>query len=287
MRWLITARTGQVGSRLASALADEDAICVTRRELDITSRAAVNEAIAEHRPDVVINAAAYTAVDDAESDEAAAMMVNRDGPANLAAAIDRCGGRLIHISTDYVFAGDASRPYEVGDPTGPRTVYGRTKLAGEIAVRQTLPERSSIVRTAWLYGGPGANFVDTMIRLERERDSLEVVKDQTGSPTYVGDLAYALIELGRRQSFGLLHYVNHGRATWFTLARATFRLIGADPERIRPAKSSQLRRPAPRPAWSVLGTNAWAATGLPAPRHWHAALSAHVETVLGNKDKGT
>src|SRR5579875_1881212 len=154
MRWLVTGAGGQLGSHLTRVLAADDAVCVTRAQLDITDAGAVDAAVAAHRPHVVINAAAYTAVDDAESDEQRAMRINRDGPANLARALQRSGGRLVHVSTDYVFDGDARRPYEPDDPTSPRTAYGRTKLAGEDAIRDTLPAHAVVVRTAWVYGGP-------------------------------------------------------------------------------------------------------------------------------------
>lgn len=277
MRWLVTGAAGQLGSRLMDALAGQDAAGLTHAELDITSAAAVDDVIAAHGPDVVLNAAAYTAVDAAESDEAGALAVNRDGPANLAGSLVRRGGWLIHVSTDYVFAGDADRPYEVDDPTGPRSVYGRSKLAGEQVVRERLPDRSTIVRTAWVYGGPGANFVDTVVRLEREQDTVEIIADQTGSPTYVADLADALIELGRRtRAYGTLHYVNSGRASRFEQARETFRLLGVSPDRVRPITSQRVARPAPRPTFSVLSTRAWVEAGLPVPRDWRRALAEHL-----------
>ena len=195
-RWLVTGAGGQLGTHLTDALAaaGDDLVALTRAELDITSAAAVEAAVAQHRPDVVVNAAAHTAVDAAEAEEPAAAAINGDGPRHLAAALRQHGGRLIHVSTDYVFDGTADRPYEPDDPTGPRTAYGRTKLAGELAARSALPDRCTIVRTAWVYGGPGPNFVDTMLRLERERDHVDVVADQTGSPTYVADLAAALVD---------------------------------------------------------------------------------------------
>lgn len=277
MRWLVTGAAGQLGFRLMNALAGQDAVGVTHADLDITSAEAVDEVIASHRPDVVLNAAGYTAVDAAETDEAGALAVNRDGPANLARALARQRGSLVQISTDYVFAGDADRPYDVDDPTGPRTAYGRSKLAGELMVRELLPDRSTIVRSAWMYGGPGANFVDNIVRCERERDTLKVVADQAGSPTYVSDLANALVALGHRgRSYELLHYVNAGCASWFELARETFRLLDADPDRVRPTTTDRFPRPASRPAWSVLSTRSWVEAGLPAPREWRLALAEHL-----------
>jgi dTDP-4-dehydrorhamnose reductase len=274
MRWLVTGGGGQLGTH-AAALLGNRAVVLSRPDLDITDPGAVERVIAEHRPDVVLNAAAYTAVDAAETDEPGAALVNETGPRLLAEALARHGGRLIHVSTDYVFAGDATRPYEPDDPTGPRTAYGRTKLAGERAVRAALPDRSHVVRTAWVYGGPSANFVDTMLRLERERDTVDVVADQTGSPTWVRDVAAALIELGdAAPPAGVLHYANGGQASWFELARAVFRLAGADPDRVHPTTSAAFVRPAPRPAWSVLSARSWTAAGLSAPRPWPEALAA-------------
>jgi dTDP-4-dehydrorhamnose reductase len=200
MRWLITGAGGQLGSDLVLALESDRSAKVrplTRSELDITSSAAVNATITDFAPDVVINAAAYTAVDQAESDEAAAYLVNGTAPALLATAVAARGGRLIHVSTDYVFDGDASVPYDVDDETGPKSAYGRTKLAGELAVRELLPDRGYVVRTAWVYGATGGNFVKTMARLEGERDKVSVVDDQRGAPTWSADLARALVELGR------------------------------------------------------------------------------------------
>jgi dTDP-4-dehydrorhamnose reductase len=275
-RWLVTGAGGQLGHHLTAQLraAGEAVTALTRADLDIRRPEDVDAAVASHRPDVVVNAAAYTAVDAAESEEATAFEVNATGPELLARALAERGGRLVQVSTDYVFDGAASRPYEPGDPTGPRTAYGRTKLAGEEAVGRALPDRSCVVRTAWVYGGPGPNFVDTMRRLESERETVDVVDDQVGSPTWVADLAGALIQLGRvEQPPALLHYVNTGVASWFDVAREVFRGCGADPGRVRPTTTAAMPRPAPRPAWSVLSTEAWTAAGLPAPRPWQDALA--------------
>ncbi len=276
-RWLVTGAAGQLGHHVVAQLraADEPVVALARADLDITSAPDVDAAIAEHRPDVVVNAAAYTAVDAAETDEDTAALVNGAAPGLLAAAVAKHGGRLLQVSTDYVFDGTADQPYEIEDPVGPRSAYGRTKLAGERAVLEALPERGHVVRTAWVYGGPGPNFVDTMRRLERERETLDVVDDQIGSPTWVGDLAGALIALGQRPDVpgGVLHYVCAGTGSWCDLARETFRLVGADPARVRPVGTEAFPRPAPRPAWSVLSTRAWTEHGLPAPRPWQSALA--------------
>ncbi|MDT4920933.1 MAG: dTDP-4-dehydrorhamnose reductase [Pseudonocardiales bacterium] len=272
-RWLVTGARGQLGTHLTALLDPSTVVAVGRAELDVTSGAAVDAIVRDVRPDVVVNAAAYTAVDDAESDEAAAALVNADAPGLLASAVARTGGRLIHVSTDYVFAGDAHAPYEPTDETGPRTAYGRTKLAGEQAALAALPS-TVVVRSAWLYGGPGRNFVDTMVSLERSRDTVDVVADQLGSPTWVRDLAGALVALGSAPGAegGVLHYVNTGKASWFELAQEVFRLIGAEAGRIQPATSAAFVRAARRPAWSVLSTRSWTDRGLPAPRGWRTAL---------------
>lgn len=295
MRWLITGAGGQLGHHLATRLAPgpDEVVALTRAQLDITDAAAVEAAIATHRPDVVVNAAAYTAVDAAETDEATAARVNAAAPGLLAAALARHGGRLIQVSTDYVFAGDrspasaaptATGGYEPGDPTGPRTAYGRTKLAGEAAALAALPGRTTVVRTAWVHGGPGPNFVATMLRLERERPTVDVVADQLGSPTWAGDLAAALIELGRLDvAVPVLHYAGAGQASWHELAQAVFVAAGADPARVHPVTSDQFPRPAARPAWSVLSTAAWTGAGLTAPAPWPEGVAASVAAQLSGR----
>jgi dTDP-4-dehydrorhamnose reductase len=295
-RFLVTGAGGQLGADLLRVLAGgpHDVVGLTRAELDVADPAAVEKAVVDVRPEVVLNAAAYTAVDAAEVDEATAAAVNADGPANLARVCALhgegagrgagAGGgiRLVHVSTDYVFAGDATAPYEVDAPTGPRSAYGRTKLAGERAVRELLPERSWVVRTAWVYGETGGNFVKTMVRLERSRDTVEVVADQRGAPTWSRDLAHGLVALaGSAAPPGTYHLTNAGDTTWYGLARAVFAELGADPDRVRPTTTDRFPRPAPRPAYSVLSLAGWTAAGLPAPRRWDEALHAAFAEVGG------
>ena len=294
-RFLVTGAGGQLGADLLRVLAGGPAevVGLTRAELDVSDPAAVEKVVLDARPDVVLNAAAYTGVDAAEADEPAAAAVNADGPANLARVCARHGGRLVHVSTDYVFAGDATAPYEVGAPTGPRSAYGRTKLAGERAVRELLPDRSWVVRTAWVYGETGGNFVKTMARLAGERDTLDVVDDQHGSPTWSRDLAAGLVALagatespgaGAAVPPGTYHCTNSGSTTWCGLARAVFAELGADPARVRPIGTADYPRPAPRPAYSVLSDTSWRAAGLPPARPWRDALHAafvEVGPVLG------
>ncbi|MEP7180055.1 MAG: dTDP-4-dehydrorhamnose reductase [Pseudonocardiales bacterium] len=277
-RWLITGSYGQLGTDLQRVLAatpDDVVRAVDVDVLDITDSAAVSAAIGEFRPDVLVNAAAYTAVDAAEANEDLAYRVNATGPGVLAAAMARHGGRLIHVSTDYVFAGDAGRPYEVDDVPDPRSAYGRTKLAGELAVRELLLDNSYVVRTAWVYGATGANFVKTMARVEGERDTVSVVDDQRGSPTWSADLAKALVELARSDAApGIYHCTGAGDTTWFGFTQAIFEELGADPARVLPTTTDAFPRPAPRPASSVLSDAAWRAAGLTPMPPWRDALHA-------------
>ncbi|HEX6754494.1 MAG TPA: dTDP-4-dehydrorhamnose reductase [Mycobacteriales bacterium] len=280
-RFLVTGAGGQLGSDLLRVLGS-GAVGLTRAQLDVADPAAVEKAVVDVRPDVVVNAAAYTAVDAAETDEAGAAAVNAEGPANLARVCALHGGNLIHVSTDYVFAGDASAPYEVDAPTGPRSAYGRTKLAGERAVRDLLPERTWVVRTAWVYGETGGNFVRTVVRLAGQRETLDVVDDQRGSPTWSRDLAGALVTFaGSAAPPGVYHATNSGDTTWYGLARAVLAEIGADPDRVRPTTTDRFPRPAPRPAYSVLSDASWRAAGLPPLRPWDQALHAAFSEVGG------
>jgi dTDP-4-dehydrorhamnose reductase len=283
VRWLVTGAHGQLGTDLGLVLAGRPGDVVRAAGsavLDVTDAVAVDAAVADFAPDVVVNAAAYTAVDAAEQQEELAFRVNATGPAVLAAALARHGGRLIHVSTDYVFAGDASAPYEVDAAPDPRSAYGRTKLAGELAVRELLPDASYVVRTAWVYGATGANFVKTMARLEGERDTVSVVDDQRGSPTWSADLARALVELAlSAAAAGTYHCTGSGETTWFGFTRAIFQELGADPGRVLATTSDAFARPAPRPAYSVLSAAAWRAAGLTPMPHWRAALHAAFGTV--------
>lgn len=278
--WLVTGAGGMLGRDVLAKLAAEgvDAVAADRAALDIADPAAVAAAFAEHRPEVVVNCAAWTAVDDAESQEEAALRVNGTGPAVLAEACREHGAVLLQVSTDYVFAGDAGKPYAEDEATAPRSAYGRTKLAGERAVLETLPETGYVVRTAWLYGAGGGNFVRTMIKLEGIKETLDVVDDQRGQPTWTVDLADRLVALGRAAlagdaPAGVYHGTSGGETTWFGFTREIFRLLGADPERVRPTTSEAFVRPAPRPAYSVLGHDRWSAAGIAPVRDWHEALA--------------
>ena len=271
---LVTGAGGQLGRQILDLASGGDrtgrTVGVGSAELDITDTSAVADAIEPSM--IVINCAAYTAVDAAETDIDRATAVNTDGPRNLARACAASGARLVHVSTDYVFDGTATTPYEPDDAPAPQSVYGRTKLAGERAVLAELPT-ANVVRTAWVYTGTGTDFVATMLRLERERDVITVVDDQIGSPTYSRDLAAGLLEVAASPVTGsILHSTNAGTASWFDLARAVFAGVGADPERVRPCSSAEYVRPAPRPSYSVLSGAAWERAGLTPFRGWRDAL---------------
>ncbi|MFI1920915.1 MULTISPECIES: dTDP-4-dehydrorhamnose reductase [unclassified Streptomyces] len=277
MRWLVTGAGGMLGRDTVEELArrGEDVTGLDRTGLDITRPGSVARAFAAHRPDLVVNCAAYTAVDDAETDEARALLVNGEGPRLLAAACAAHGARLVHVSTDYVFDGAARAPYREDGPPSPRTAYGRTKLAGERAVRAVLPDAGVIVRTAWLYGVHGRSFVRTMLELEARRDTVDVVDDQRGQPTWSADVAARIADLGPkagRGATGVFHATAAGEATWYDLAREVFRALGADPDRVRPTTGDAFPRPAPRPAYSVLAHGRWREVGLSPPRDWRTAL---------------
>jgi dTDP-4-dehydrorhamnose reductase len=270
-RWLVVGAGGMLGRDLLAALEGRPVTAADRAALDVTDPAAALAAVAGH--DVVVNCAAWTAVDDAESHEAAAYAVNAVGAANLARACAAAGASLVQVSTDYVFPGDAGEPYAEDAATAPRSAYGRTKLAGEWAVRALLPERSWVVRTAWLYGAHGPSFVGTMRRLMGERETLDVVDDQHGQPTWTRDLAAQLVALvDAGAPAGTYHGTNAGETTWCGLARRVFERSGADPARVHATTTDAFPRPAPRPAWSVLGHDGWARAGLAPMRPWQDAL---------------
>lgn len=274
-RIVISGAGGMVGRELAGQARSQgrDVLALTSSEWDITDALAAERFI--EPGDVVVNCAAYTKVDAAESDEARAHAVNAVGPANIAHACARAGAEFIHISTDYVFDGAKGRPYEIDDATGPQGVYGRTKLAGEFGVLAAMPD-AHIVRTAWVYeGGDGDDFVAAMRRLAAGDQTVDVVADQIGSPTYAADLVSALLEVAEGKiSEPLLHAANRGEASRYEQARAVFETVGADPSRVRPVGSDRHPRPAPRPPYSALSSRMSAEAGLTPLRPWRDALAA-------------
>ncbi len=273
-RWLVTGAGGMLGREVTGCLrrAGAAVIGLGRPDLDITDAPAVRAALRRHRPEVIVNCAAWTAVDAAETAPDRAMAVNGDAVRHLALACAAGGARLVQVSTDYVFAGDADRPYDEDSVPAPRTVYGRTKLAGERAVLGLLPEAGLVVRTAWLYGGAGPSFVHTMMRLARAGAGAEVVTDQRGQPTWTGDVADAMIALVQAGAAGICHLTSSGSATWYDLAVEVFSLAGADPGLVSPVRTESRPRPAARPAYSVLGYAATSRPGVPPIGEWRAAL---------------
>ncbi len=283
MKYLITGAQGMLGQDLQQALAGRDVTALSRAALDVTDADAVRTAVAGH--DVVINAAAYTKVDDAEAHEDEAYAINATGAANLARAAAEHGAILVQLSTDYVFDGSATTPYPEDAPVNPVSAYGRTKAAGERLALEANPERTIIVRTAWLYGAHGPNFARTMLRLAVSHDTVSVVTDQVGQPTWTLDLArqiVALLDAGATS--GIFNGTASGQASWFDFARTIFRNAGLDPDRVTATDSSQFVRPAPRPAYSVLGHDSWRTVGLDPMRDWSSALTeaAH-QGVLENE----
>ena len=274
-RWLVVGCDGMLGQDLVVALGESpdtrEVTAVDRDVVDIIDPGACLEAVTGQ--DLVVNVAAWTAVDDAETHEAQAFSVNAVGAANLARACSAAGARMVQVSTDYVFAGDATSPYAEDAPLAPRSAYGRTKAAGEWAVRTYLPSASWVVRTAWLYGAHGPSFVKTMARLAAERDTVSVVDDQRGQPTWTVDLADAIVRLVTSDApFGTYHGTSSGETTWFGFARAIFSGLGLDPARVTPTTTDAFPRPAPRPAYSVLGHEAWHQAGLDALPPWQDSL---------------
>lgn len=278
-RLVITGAGGLVGRRLAAEARrrGHQVLALTSADCDVTDPTSPERHFASG--DVVINCAAYTKVDQAEADEAGARAVNAGGAENVAHACARVGAQLIHVSTDYVFSGDFGggqpRPYEIDDEAGPVSVYGRTKLEGEFEMLSAMPN-AHVVRTAWIFsGGDGGDFVATMRRLAAGDGSVDVVADQVGSPTYVGDLVGALLQVASGSiEESVLHAANQGETSRFEQARAVFELVGADPERVRPVGTDHHPRPAPRPPYSALASRRSEEAGLAPLRPWRDALAA-------------
>jgi dTDP-4-dehydrorhamnose reductase len=267
---LVTGATGQLGTDLLGAFSDDDVVGLGHGDLDVTDEAAVVAAVRDHAPDLVVHAAAYTKVDACEFDSDRAWQVNAIGAWWVARACALADAQLVYVSTDYVFDGAAGRPYTEFDATSPVSMYGRSKEGGEQLVRSTLPAHY-IVRTSWVQGATGGNFVKTMLRLGEERDALSVVDDQTGSPTFTFDLAPAIRRLAVTGRHGTYHLTNSGHCTWFELARAVFDEAGVEVE-LTPTDTATFGAPAPRPAFSVLDNCMARITGLEALPEWRQSL---------------
>ncbi|SER72995.1 dTDP-4-dehydrorhamnose reductase [Pedococcus cremeus] len=279
-RWLVVGAGGMLGQDLCAALEAAGIAFTASRsaDLDIRDHDACSRVVSEHG--IIVNCAAYTAVDDAESHEAEAFALNAVGAANLARAAREHGARMVQVSTDYVFAGDADEPYAEDAPLAPRSAYGRTKAAGEWAVEAHCPE-SWIVRTAWLYGAGGGNFVKTMARLAGERETLSVVDDQRGQPTWTVDLADAIVRIVTSNApFGVWHGTSSGETTWHGFTQEIFRQLGLDPARVEPTTTDAFPRPAPRPAYSVLGHEGWRMARLAPLPDWRESLAKALPSVV-------
>ncbi|MBO1750945.1 dTDP-4-dehydrorhamnose reductase [Actinotalea sp. BY-33] len=280
MRWLVVGSGGMLGQDMTALLAerDEEARAVDRTELDITD--VTHPLSIDPQVDVVVNCAAYTAVDAAETDESAAFSVNAVGAANVARAARVAGARVVHVSTDYVFDGTATEPYGETDPLAPASAYGRTKGAGEWAVRAENPDHL-LVRTAWLYGAHGACFPKTIARVARERGGLDVVDDQWGQPTWTQDLAdliHRLVLAGAEP--GIYHGTSSGRTSWHGFAQEVVAAAGLDPTIVATTTSAAFERPAPRPAFSVLGHGALERAGVAPIGDWHQRWQVAAPVVL-------
>ncbi len=278
MRVLITGAAGMLGTDLSAAAgaAGHEVIALPRAELDIADGDAVRAAIGGARPDVVVNCAAWTDVDGAETHLEEAIAINGTAAGHVAAAAAAVGAWTIHISSDYVFDGSKTEPYLESDPVGPRSAYGRSKLEGELAVAREAPASHTIVRSSWLFGVHGHCFPATIMRLARERDSITVVDDQVGCPTFTGHLAPALLELAEGRAPGVVHVAGGGDCSWFDFAVAIVSSAGLSCD-VRPGTTAELARPAPRPAYSVLRTERGDA--VPRLADWRSGLADYLEAV--------
>lgn len=293
MRILVCGASGQVGLELVGRAGAYglEALGVTREQLDITDSHRVANLVDQYRPGLIINAAAYTHVDNAEKQSEQAYAVNRDGVTNLAEAARQADIPLVHISTDYVFSGEADKPYRETDPVAPTGIYGASKLAGEVAIQAALV-RHVIVRTSWVYGVHGNNFVKTMLRLGQQHDALSVVADQFGCPTQAGSLAKALLQLAQRYAhegtlaWGLYHYSGTPHCSWFDFAEEIFRqaaikgLLTKTPQ-VSAITTAQYPTPARRPVWSVLACTKFEQAFGIAPSDWHDDLGDVLDALAG------
>lgn len=287
---LITGANGQLGQELQLALNDENRYRLINTDittgyttLDITNPGQVLQFCQQHQPDIIVNCAAYTAVDNAEDNPDTARAINADAPANLARAAKQTGARMIHVSTDYVFNGHACTPYTETDPTDPNSVYGQTKLDGERQLLQILPH-AVIIRTAWLYSPHGRNFVKTMLNLGQQKDQLRVVFDQVGSPTYALDLAHAIKTVIDAQQWrpGVYHYSNEGAISWFDFTKAIHQLAGINNCQVEPCRTDEFPAKAHRPAYSVLDKQKFKSTFNTTVPYWRDSLQHCLERLFNS-----
>ena len=274
MRVTIFGSSGLLGKALVSEWGEDTVTGLNSRDADIRDEKRVLQVVRETKPDWVVLAAAYTDVDGCESNRELAFAVNRDGAVNVATATKEVGARLLFLSSDYVFDGKKTTPYEADDPRNPQSVYGQTKAEAEIRLLDLLPH-CCIARTSWLFGVGGKCFPDTILRLAASRPTLDVVDDQRGSPTYVVDLARTIVQLCRKNAEGIVHVNNAGDCTWFEFAEEIIKESGL-PTIVRPVSSEQMARPAPRPAYSVLSPARMIAYGIAMP-DWQDALRRYLK----------
>ena len=274
MRVLILGATGLLGKALVREWSDDDVLALGSRDVDICDATRVREIVGNAHPDWVVLAAAYTDVDGCETHQELAFSVNRDGAVNVAQAARQLEAKLLFLSSDYVFDGKKTSPYETEDTRNPQGVYGRSKAEAEIKLLEILPD-CCIVRTSWVYGVGGKCFPDSILRLAANRPALDVVNDQRGCPTYTVDLARAIIQLCRKSASGIVHVTNAGDCSWFEFAQEIVARSGLGTE-IRPMSTQQLARPAPRPAYSVLSATSLGRYGIEMPV-WKDALKRYIE----------
>lgn len=281
MKVLVTGAKGQLGRDLVSLLSQNnfEVYGYGRDELDITNFENVDQVFNEVKPDIVIHAAAHTKVDLAESEPDQAYLINAIGTRNIAVYAEKVQAKLVYVSTDYVFDGSATEPIDEFTPTCPLGVYGKSKLAGEQFVRD-LHTKFFIVRTSWVYGEHGNNFVKTMLKLAKNNRQLKVVHDQVGSPTYTVDLAKVIIQLIQTEKYGTYHVSNSGQCSWYEFTKAIFEEAGIEVE-VNPCTTEEFPRPAPRPAYSVFDHMSLRLNGFQEVRHWKEALHEFIEKIHG------
>ena len=277
MEILIIGASGMLGYDLIEEISNHNLILTNSKTLDITNKKEVMNSISKFKPDIVINAAAYTDVDGCEENEDLAFNVNGEGVKNLALACKKYDAALVHISTDYVFNGENDKPWVEDDPVGPVSVYGKSKLKGEEAIVENM-EKYFIIRTAWLYGYNGKNFPRTMLELAKTHDEITVVYDEVGSPTYTKDLAHAIAQLIESDYYGVYHITNSGSCSWCEFSRYIFEIAERD-VKVIPVKASEFNRPAPRPHYSVLENKKWKDNGFKPLRDYKEAIKEYIELI--------